>query len=494
MNLSTLHSLLTFAAGRRVACIGDLMIDCFVYGDVTRVSPEAPVPVLSRSREFLMLGGAGNVARNVDTLGGLASLVALIGSDPQAHEAVRLLENANQIEAHLVVDPTRATTVKTRFVSGGQHLLRADSEHCHPATGQVEEDLIHAVEEACRGAGVILLSDYGKGAITDRVVVTARDIARKNGARLIVDSKARSFGRYGSVDLLKPNAAELANAVDLPTSTDPEVERALLAALGLWDTKAILVTRAAKGISLAQRGMEVEHFPTLPREVFDASGAGDTTLAALGLALAAGAALGDAIEFAQIASGVAVSKAGTATVTQQECLDSVVAANLAPAEGKVATVDRMNEEVKRWRAQGLKVGFTNGCFDIIHRGHVAYLAQARSWCDRLIVGINTDRSVRSLKGAGRPINELESRAVVLGALASVDLVVPFDERTPLALIVAAKPDVLVKGAEYTEDQIVGSAEVKAYGGLVKLATMLKGQSSSAIIAKMEGDRALDPAG
>jgi D-beta-D-heptose 7-phosphate kinase/D-beta-D-heptose 1-phosphate adenosyltransferase len=331
---------------------------------------------------------------------------------------------------------------------------------------------------------VILVSDYGKGVVTEAVIAVCREAAAESGGMLVVDSKARSFARYGPVDLIKPNAAELANATDMPTESDTQIERALIRALQLWEAKAILVTRASKGISLAVRGEAVRHFPTAAREVFDASGAGDTTLAAIGLALAAEANLEDAIAFAQLASGVAVGKIGTATVTPDELVEAAISAHLAPAEAKVATAQRMVEEVSRWRAKGLRVGFTNGCFDILHKGHIAYLAQARSWCDRLIVGLNSDESVHALKGEGRPVNDLESRALVLAGLGGVDLVVPFEEATPVKLIEAARPDVLIKGADYSEDQVVGGDLVKSWGGEVKLATLVDGYSTTAAIARM----------
>lgn len=484
MDLAALQHLLSEVPGKRVACIGDLMIDRFVYGGVNRVSPEAPIPVLVRARELTMLGGAGNVARNVAALGGTVALVGLVGGDAEAHEASRLVgQETPAIEGHLVTDPDRPTTLKTRFVSGGQQLLRVDLEESRPVSGEVEQRLIRTLCDAAQGAGVILLSDYGKGAVTDAVVAAAREVAVAAGARLIVDSKARSFARYGDVNLVKPNAAELGYATDMPTETDAELEAAIARALDLWATRGVLVTRAAKGVSLGLRGQPVRHFRTTPREVFDASGAGDTALAAIGLALAAGADIDDAIALAQLASGVAVSKAGTATVSPDELVDAVLSAHTAQVEGKVATIRKMAETVARWRAQGLRVGFTNGCFDILHKGHVAYLAQARTWCDRLIVGVNSDASVRALKGEGRPVNDLESRALVLAGLRSVDLVAPFEESTPIKLIEAARPDVLIKGADYAEDEVVGGALVKSWGGEVRLAAIVEGYSTSAAIAR-----------
>ena len=480
MDLSSLQHLLDSLRGVRVVCVGDIMVDRFVYGDVTRVSAEAPIPVLARSRELVMLGASGNVARNVATLGGDVALIGLVGGDPEGHEAMRLIGDERGIEGFLVTDPSRPTTLKTRFVSGNQQLLRVDLEEAREAEGDIGSRLVRTVRDVAQGAGVIVISDYGKGVVTDGVIKACREAA----AVVIVDSKARHFGRYGPVDIIKPNAAELAHATGMPTSTNDEIAAALEHALSLCEAKAILATRAAKGISLAVRGEPVRHFPGVPREVFDASGAGDTTIAALGLALAAGAPIEDAIQFSMLASGVAVGKVGTATVTPDEMIEASLTAHVASAEHKIASPSRMVEEVARWRAKGLRVGFTNGCFDILHKGHVAYLNQARSWCDRLIVGLNSDASVRRLKGEGRPVNDLEGRALVLAGLACVDLVAPFDEDTPMKLIEAARPDVLIKGADYSEDEVVGGAEVKSWGGEVRLAEIVEGYSTTAAIARM----------
>jgi D-beta-D-heptose 7-phosphate kinase/D-beta-D-heptose 1-phosphate adenosyltransferase len=484
MDLSALQHLLGLVPGRRVACVGDLMVDRFVYGDVSRISPEAPIPVLARSRELVMLGGAGNVARNVAALGGAVALVGVIGGDAEGHEAMRLVGEEGGVEGFLVTDASRPTTLKTRFVSGGQQLLRVDLEESRAISAELEQRLVRTVRDAADGAGVILISDYGKGVVTDAVIAACHDAAAKNGAKVVVDSKARSFARYGDIDLVKPNASELAYATDLPTGTDAEIEVALARALELWATRGVLVTRSGKGVSLALRGEPVRHFPTVAREVFDASGAGDTALAALGLGLAANVATEDAIAFAQLASGVAVGKAGTATVSPDELVEAALSAHMAPAEAKVATAQRMVDEVARWRAKGLRVGFTNGCFDILHKGHVAYLAQAKAWCDRLIVGLNSDDSVRALKGEGRPVNDLENRALVLASLGSVDLVAPFEEDTPIKLIELARPDVLVKGADYSEAEVVGGDLVKSWGGEVKLAALVEGYSTTAAIARM----------
>jgi D-beta-D-heptose 7-phosphate kinase/D-beta-D-heptose 1-phosphate adenosyltransferase len=483
MEFTALQDLIRGIPGVRVVCVGDVMVDRFVYGEVTRLSAEAPIPVLARRREMVMLGAAGNVARNVSALGGQVALVGVIGSDIEGREALRLVGDDGRIEGALVTDTARPTTLKTRFISGGHQLLRVDVEETDAVSAETSARLARTVRNVAPGAGVIILSDYGKGVVTEEVIAACRN----SGLPVLVDSKARSFQRYGAVDVIKPNASELAHASGLPTGTDAEVEAALARALELCEARAILVTRAAQGMSLAVRGQLIRHFPGSPRDVFDVSGAGDTAIAALGTGLAAGKSIEDAIAFALLASGVAVGKVGTATVTPDELVEAALAAHMAAAEAKVATVARMVEEIARWRARGLRVGFTNGCFDILHRGHVAYLAQARSWCDRLIVGVNSDRSVRALKGEGRPVNDLESRALVLAGLASVDLVAPFDEDTPLELIRSARPDVLIKGADYSESEVVGGDLVRGWGGEVRLAPLVEGYSTTAAIRRMAGE-------
>jgi len=479
MDLSSLQPLLAAMQGVRVACVGDLMLDRYVQGEVERISPEAPVPVLRRQAETEMLGAAGNVARNVAALGGRAVLAGVRGRGGPAETLARLVAQDGIVDA-TVDDAERPTTVKTRFVAGQQQLLRLDEEETAALPSGLEARLAAAVRDGVAGAAVVLVSDYAKGAVTPATLAAARAA----GATLVVDPKGRDFARYGPVAVLKPNAAELASATGLPTRTDREVEQALARALAVSEAAAVLVTRAGQGMSLARRGEPVRHFRARPREVFDVSGAGDTSLAALGLALAAGAPLDQAVELAVLASGVVVGKVGTAVVTPAELIEAEMAAHLAPAEAKIVTPDEAARHAERWREQGLRIGFTNGCFDILHRGHVAYLAQARGWCDRLVLGLNTDASVRRLKGPERPVNDLESRAVVLGALSTVDLIAPFGEDTPIALIRALRPDVLVKGADYAEAEVVGAAEVRGWGGEVRLAEIVEGHSTTGAIARL----------
>jgi len=488
MEVSALQPLLSSIHGAPVACVGDLMIDRYVYGSVGRISPEAPIPVLLSGSEQVMLGGVGNVARNVAGLGGRAALVGMIGNDAAGHEATGLVGQDPGLEGHLVVDGSRPTTVKTRFIAAGQQLMRLDAEQSGAMDAETETRMVRAVEHAAHGAGAILLSDYAKGAVSPAVIEACLRAAKAAGAKLIVDAKARSLVKYGAADLIKPNALELHVLTGMPTDTDEQVEAALTQVLSDCAAKAILVTRGAQGMSLAQRGRPVVHVRGVPRRVFDVSGAGDTGLAALGLALAARADIVEAVEFAVLASGVAVTKIGTAMVTPAELIEAEQTAGLPRAESKIATHQRIASQAARWRADGLRVGFTNGCFDILHRGHVAYLTQARAWCDRLIVALNSDRSVRVLKGPERPVNDQDSRALVLAGLASVDLLTVFDDETPIDLIKAVRPDVLIKGADYSVSTVVGADFVQSYGGQVRLADLVDGFSTTAAIARMSSGR------
>ena len=486
MDLSTLQHLLGRMSGVRVVAVGDVMVDRFVYGDVSRVSAEAPIPVLAKSHETAMLGGAGNVARNVAALGGVAALIGVVGDDAAAHDALALIGAEPDVEGFLITDPARATTVKSRFVSSGQQLLRLDAETVAPVDGAVEARLVRTIADAAAGAKAILLSDYGKGVVTAAVIAACRAAAKREGAVLIVDSKARGFAHYGDVDIVKPNAAELSRATDMPTETDAEIEAATAAALAASACGAILVTRAAKGMSLARRGQAVRHFHRPHPEVFDTAGAGDTALSTVALALASGASDADAVELALLACGVVVEKTGVAVASPGDLIEAELASHRAPIEGKIASTARMIKEARRWRERGLKVGFTNGCFDILHPGHIAYLAEAKGWCDRLIVGLNTDASVSRAKGSERPINTLEARAMVLGALGSVDLVVPFDDDTPENLIRAARPDLLVKGGDYDIAAVIGADIVKDWGGEVRLAAFMEGHSTTATLRRAAG--------
>jgi D-beta-D-heptose 7-phosphate kinase/D-beta-D-heptose 1-phosphate adenosyltransferase len=474
-------------SGVSVLCIGDVMLDRFVQGEVERISPEAPVPVIRLQSTRSMLGGAGNVAHNIARLGGRAILIGLLGEDAAAHDFEDLLAASAGVVSRLVASPLRPTTCKTRFLAGGQQVVRTDEESLLPLQPAEEAALLAAIDAAIGAAAAVVLSDYGKGALGPRVIAHAIAAARTAGRPVFVDPKSADFSLYRGADCITPNLRELAAATRLPVGSEAEVEAAARMAMALAGAQAILATRSAQGMMLIERDGPVHSVPARAREVFDVSGAGDTVIAVMALAHASGLPLAQAMRIANAAAGVVVSKIGTATVDPGELLheldaDSAADAPVLHAPARIAAL------VDRWKRQGLVVGFTNGCFDILHAGHVALLREARGHCDRLVVALNEDASVSRLKGAGRPVNPLAQRAAVIAALRPVDAVVAFAEDTPLALIRQLLPDVLIKGADYRVDQVVGGDVVQAAGGRVVLCGLVAGQSTTGIVARI---RAVD---
>ena len=420
-----------------VLCVGDLMLDEFVYGEVSRISPEAPAAVIAARRSETNVGGAGNVARNIASLGARCMFVGLVGDDEAAAKLKTALDEERAIESVLVRDPDRPTTRKVRFVSEhfSTHMLRADWELAAPASSDVEQKLIDAVLPQLARADIVLLSDYAKGVLTARVIRNTIDAARKLGKRVIVDPKSANLAIYRGATLLTPNRKEFAEATRSRADLDELIAEAAHDAMRLADCEAMLVTQGEHGMTLVVRDGQAIHVPALPVKVRDVSGAGDTVAAALALSLAANADWDSALRVASAAAAVAVGKKGTATVTVAELRRRILPhATLAAEEKIVAAGGDLDHHLAEWRRQGLRIGFTNGCFDILHPGHVKVLTAARSACDRLIVGLNSDASVRRLKGEGRPVQQERARAEVLAALEAVDLVAIFAEDTPIELI------------------------------------------------------------
>jgi D-beta-D-heptose 7-phosphate kinase / D-beta-D-heptose 1-phosphate adenosyltransferase len=469
----------------RVAVVGDVMLDRYAYGDVGRISPEAPIPVFRHRRTVAMLGGAGNVVRNIDALGAKATLVGLVGADGEAREIKALLAAEAGVRARLIADRLHATTVKTRFVAGQQQLLRADDETDGPPPQALVRALAAAARAAVARADAVVLSDYGKGVIAAEVATAAIAAARARRIPVIVDPKGADWSHYRGATLVSPNRRELEDAFGRPVAGDSAIVAAARALMKRYRLGAVLVTRSAEGMT-AVTATEAHHLPAEAREVFDVSGAGDTVVAAIAASLAAGLSLPDAARIANAAAGIVVGKLGTAVAYRSEMFTALHAAGVAGAERKVATLASAADRVALWRRQGFRVGFTNGCFDLLHPGHLHLLHQARAACDRLVVGLNTDASVRRLRGATRPVQPESARAAVLGSLADVDLVVPFADGTPIKLIRALRPDVLVKGADYTVKTVVGAAFVQGYGGRVVLAELKPGHSTTATVRRLKG--------
>ena len=468
--------------GAQVLVIGDLMLDHFAAGVVERVSPEAPALVLRVEDERSMLGGAGNVAANIASLGGVAVLVGAMGVDPAASHLSELIAGFNGAVVDAVVRSAASrTTQKTRFIAGDRHLLRAD----HDAEGVSEKDeslLVTAIEQHAAECDAVVVSDYLKGVVSPTVMAAVIRAARARGIPVIADPKRRDFRLYAGSALITPNRKELEFATGEPCMDLASCERAARE-VAEFTGAAVLLTLAGDGVALFDHGRDVWLEGGQARVVRDVSGAGDTILAGAALALAAGADLMDASHFANVAAAVAVGKSGTSCVTSDELNLALLHAPDADAlTGKLVSMASAATICDLWRNQGLEVGFTNGCFDLVHPGHVKLLAEARATCDRLVVGLNTDQSVRRVKGETRPIQTELARAEVIGALRSVDLVVLFDEDTPVELIRVLRPDVLIKGADYTLETVVGADLMASWGGRVALIDLVPGQSSSRLIA------------
>jgi D-beta-D-heptose 7-phosphate kinase/D-beta-D-heptose 1-phosphate adenosyltransferase len=472
--------------GARVLVVGDLMLDRYLTGDVGRISPEAPVPVLRLGGERRVAGGAANVARNLLGLGLAVSLAGVRGDDADGAALLGLLQAAGMDHAAVLTDPHRPTTSKTRIVGNGQQMLRIDAEDTGPLSARLAEDLVQAVAAAMDDADVLLLSDYAKGVLAGPLCTRLIELAAQRGVPVLVDPKGRDFARYRGATLLTPNRAELALAVGADAADlDGLLRQAqgLRADLGLAQ---LVVTLGELGMALVDAD-RITRVPAVAREVFDVSGAGDTVIAGIAAGLAAGLDPVDRAHLANLAAGVVVGHRGTAAVTRDEVLAAMAGEAALEQAAKIRDLAAMREQVQAWRAAGERVVFTNGCFDLLHVGHVTYLERARRHGQRLVVGLNTDRSVRALKGADRPLIGEQDRARVLAALAAVDGVVLFDADTPIELIRALRPDVLAKGADYREDEVVGAAEVNAWGGQVVLVPLVADRSTSAIVERMRPD-------
>jgi D-beta-D-heptose 7-phosphate kinase / D-beta-D-heptose 1-phosphate adenosyltransferase len=476
---------LKLVAKQTILCIGDLMLDDFVYGEVTRISPEAPTPVLTVKRSELEIGGAGNVARNIAALGARCIFIGLIGNDDAGLTLTKALAAlGGSIIPDLVIDNARPTTRKVRFVSEhhSAHLMRADWERAEPASAPSESAIIAHAEAALPQVGAVVLSDYAKGVLTERVIRGVIDAARRLDKPIVVDPKGHDYSVYRGATLITPNRQELGAAVHRPVTTEAEIAKAAAELAHIIAGEAVLVTRSEQGMTLHVEGHAPVHIPAYPVKVRDVSGAGDTVAAVMAVLLAMSAPFESAMRAANAAAAVVVGKRGTATASLAELRHRILpAASLAPEDKIVFDWSVLDERLADWRRHGLRIGFTNGCFDLLHRGHIRLLAEARAASDRLVVGLNSDASTARLKGKGRPINPAEGRAEVLAALEAVDLVVIFDEDTPLELVKRVRPAVLVKGADYRREEVVGRDEVEAAGGDVILVDLVPGQSTSKII-------------
>jgi D-beta-D-heptose 7-phosphate kinase / D-beta-D-heptose 1-phosphate adenosyltransferase len=461
--------------------VGDVMLDKYIWGQVERISPEAPVPILQTAFQDEKPGGAANVAMNLAGLGARVTVCGFGGGDQEQQRLESLLADAG-VEPSLTTLTGASTTTKLRILSGNQQMMRLDTEAPSSSSAGASEDLVQRALAVLPEVSVLVLSDYAKGALTEEVCQVLIEEAQKHNVPVLVDPKNRSFGRYRGATLICPNRKELSVATGEPPAELQQLLTAGQAMLPSLEVQFMVVTLGEEGIAVL-RPDSCRRAPAVVRQVYDASGAGDTVIAVLALAMACGVEIETAARIANIAAGIVVSKVGTVPVQREELLGALAWEAAPPMGEKVLPLDHLRSRVATWRSAGQRVVFTNGCFDILHIGHILLLEQARRAGDRLIVGLNSDNSIRRIKGPSRPIIGQDERAQILAALSAVDAVVLFDQNTPLKLIEAIRPDVLVKGGDYTEDNIAGAREVRAWGGRVEIIPLVEGVSTTRLLAK-----------
>ncbi|MBS3808952.1 MAG: D-glycero-beta-D-manno-heptose-7-phosphate kinase [Desulfobacterales bacterium] len=473
------------AGMRHVWVIGDILLDQYIEGDIERLSPEAPVQVVNVSKEFSRLGGAANVANGLAAFGIKVTLAGIIGSDSAGENLLELCRKHGIKTCGILAIKDRPTIRKLRVISRSQQMIRLDWEQTHAIDKQSENEILRALDKA-EPPDAVLLSDYAKGVLTDSLIQALISRGAKHGAAVAVDPKPRRLERYRGATVITPNLKEFQAALD--RNIDPWDDQAMKSAAGRLcknaGIKAMLVTMGKAGMAVWTAEGGLHRIEATAREVYDVTGAGDTVMSALAMALANGADLHTAAIISNAAAGIAVGKAGTAVVEPAELMEA-----LSPhAEDKILDSMMLEERLRLWRIQQKKIVFTNGCFDLLHAGHLHILNQAASFGDVLMVGINTDDSIRRInKGPDRPLIPQQERASIVAALDCVNAVILFDEDTPVELIRKIKPDVLVKGADYTIDQVVGKEVVEAYGGQVRLVDLLPDKSTSSLIRRIRGN-------
>lgn len=463
-----------------ILVVGDLMIDHYLWGSCERISPEAPVQVVDIAKETTVLGGAGNVINNLITLGANVGVSSVVGDDTQAQELREMLRSINVSDKGILTQEGRKTSKKSRVIAVSQQIIRYDSETKTAITQKMQESLLEDISTNIEKYDVVILSDYGKGILTTSLCQSIIQVANQYKIPVLVDPKGDDFTKYKGSYLLTPNKKEAMLATGIDIVDEESLTQALTQLKDECDLDVSLITLSEDGIAILSD--EVEHFATQAKEVFDVTGAGDTVIASLAFALGGGKTIQESIEFANLAAGVVVGKIGSATVTLDEVEEYEASLHKSRSDAHIKSFEDIDTIVKRYKAQGKRVVFTNGCFDILHVGHVKYLQIAKSFGDVLIVGLNSDASVRRLKGDSRPINVAQDRAYLLAALEAVDFVVPFEEDTPYNLIKMIAPDTLVKGGDYKGKDVVGTE----FASELKLVDFVDGKSTTKTIEKIQG--------
>ena len=466
-----------------VIVVGDLILDEYIWGSVSRVSPEAPVPILESKSENMALGGAANVANNLVALGCEVHLVGAIGQDEKGDRLLNLIENLGVHTEGIYRFVHRPTTAKVRVIAHNQQVLRIDKEDNRPITEETENKFIYYLNQTIPKMDGVICSDYKKGILTDKVLKTIMHRAKNSKKMVIVDPKSKDFAIYKGASVITPNEKEVEEASPIKITSSLDLERSAEYLLGLTKGEALLITRGKDGMFLYSNNAKPIEISTVAREVYDVTGAGDTVISVFGLAAFSGFAFEEAAWLANMAAGVVVGKLGTATVTLRE-INEFLQEEMLRSSQTVLEVEELKKIVSQAKAIGKKVVFTNGCFDIIHGGHIEFLQKAKSLGDFLIVGLNSDSSVSQLKGEQRPIKNQEERANILSALKYVDYIAIFDELTPENLIREVHPDILCKGDDYNIDEVVGREIVEGYGARVELIPIVQGLSTTNIVQKI----------
>jgi len=463
----------------KLLVIGDLMIDHYLWGSCERISPEAPVQVVNVKSESAVLGGAGNVINNLSALGAQVDVISVIGGCEISDELKDLLKNINVGAQYLITQKDRITSKKSRIIAAQQQVVRYDRESTDEISGKSQKIILASFEKIVANYDAVLLSDYGKGVLTTELTQSLIAIANKNNKKVLVDPKGLDYSKYKGAYLLTPNKKEASEAMQVNIKDDESLTQAITKLKTECDLDVSLITLSEQGVAIYDDRLRTH--PTVAREVYDVTGAGDTVLASLGFALACGVDIDDAVEFSNLAAGVVVGKIGSATATLNEIIEYESSLNKSTSDEHIKTLSDITTLSEELKARNKKIIFTNGCFDILHAGHVRYLETAKSYGDVLILGLNSDRSVKALKGENRPINTQLDRAYILAALEAVDYVVVFDEDTPYNLIKAVQPHTLVKGGDYEGKEVVG----QDIADELKLVQFVDGKSTTKTIEKIQ---------
>jgi len=463
-----------------VVVVGDIILDRYIWGDVGRISPEAPVPVVRVRRKTMNLGGAGNVALNLKGLGCQQILIGTSGDDADGARITDILKQ-EQIQHHVITILDHPTTTKTRVIGQSQQLVRLDEEAAEPVSTETASHLLACFDTALSSAKAVILSDYGKGVVTQAVAAHIIEACKSRKIPVFVDPKGVRWEKYRGAFCMTPNSAELDRVA--PYTDEATLAHQAAKTMARLALQHLLVTRGSQGMSLFSKGKNTIGIPAEAREVYDVSGAGDTVIATISAAVAAGIPIKDGAALANMAAGIVIGKIGTQPIDRAELKQAIQGTLLADTE-KIVSKEQALKRLADWRSKEDRIVFTNGCFDILHVGHIKLLHAAAAQGDRLIIGLNSDRSVQRLKGKKRPIVPQEERAALLSSIKGVDLVVLFEEATPRQLIDAFKPDVLVKGGDYTTQTVVGHDIVQAYGGKVVIVPLVEGVSTTRVIASI----------